>query len=234
MEQTRQPLRWPTVRLLLVVLILHFVFDEPTRPRVVRYVFAQLSYAFIPLSHLFDRPAHTPQQSRSAHRTPPRPVPDWRQNFIQNNSFESWAERPYLVLNDWKVLSTVSPWDAVKRETAVVRTGTASASFALPAREDMLSQRIDEVDGLRGHAVTFSAWALSKDPQKPCLEIDDGVSRSSSCVHSGNGTWEHLTLTHTVNAEATQVEFRIRQGHASNPIYIDDAMAIADPASSEQ
>lgn len=196
--------------LVLAIFVLHFVFDEPTRSAV--------------FLRLFRRPIRA-SLNATVVTVPMRILPN--QGFLSNGSFEKWQPTKYDMLEDWEVKTTLEPWGAVRKEAGIVKSGEVSACLLSPGREDALSQSLDRrLDELRGHAMTFSAWAHSLDREKPCLEIDDGVNRSVSCTHTGSGQWERLTLSHQVSPEAPQLEFRIRQGRASHPIYVDDAAAV--------
>ena len=156
--------------------------------------------------------------------------------FLYNGSFEEWLQpNPYNLLKGWQVNTTLDPWDAVGKESEIVKNGKTSACLMAPGREDALSQLLEgRPDDLKGRTITFSVWAHSLDRERPCLEINDGVNRSVSCTHTGSGQWEQLTLTHQISPQATQLEFRIRQGRALHPVYVDDAQAVDSTPSVSQ
>jgi hypothetical protein len=154
-------------------------------------------------------------------------------NLLRNSSFEAWESTPYPVLRDWTTVATVSAWDVVKQETGITKIGQTSAKLIHDGmgHHGNVNQQITDVEPLRGHPVTLSAWAHSRQPRQPCLEISDGITSSSACPHSGNGTWEYLTVTHQVRPDATQVTFSIQQTRegevpVQEPNYIDGAMAV--------
>ncbi len=152
-------------------------------------------------------------------------------NLLKDGSFESWGEGPYPILREWSTVSTVSPWDTIKRETGIVRIGQTAAKLIddSAGHYGNVHQMVDAAL-LRGHAVTFSVWARSTVPKRPCLDIGDGIGGTSSCTHSGSGAWEYLSVTRMIDPQATQVVFSINgAGDVQNPTYLDGAMAVAGP-----
>jgi len=160
-------------------------------------------------------------------------------NLFKDGSFESWNLHPYPTLRDWRVSSTVSAWDVVKRETSVVRFGQASAKLVYDGwgHYGNVNQELTDWAHLRGQPVTLAVWASAMQPRQVYLEIGDGVTTSEARAHSGNGTWEYLTLTHVLSPQATHVTVAIAEVSIAQlggvdpypPVYIDGASLVAGP-----
>src|SRR3990167_872157 len=104
---------------LLLVSVLHYVLDKPTRPPLIDAGSAWLIRA------LFERPTPLPPSSRPSDDLPvyhPRPVGvlDYHR-LLGDPSFELWNTKSYPTLQSWFSSLTVSAWDVVKRETGIVR-----------------------------------------------------------------------------------------------------------------
>jgi len=76
-------------------------------------------------------------------------------------------------------------------------------------------------DGFKGAGVTFTCWVYSATASCSRITIDDGVGVTSSSFHAGNSQWALLSVTRTLDANATQIKlFCSNSGGAG---WFDDA-----------
>ncbi len=99
---------------LLLIVVLHYILDEPTRSTLSRMAFGQ--------RHL-TLPAPLQHNPPSYHPSP---------GLVGDPSFEQWERQQYPLLHAWSSSLTVSAWDVVKKETEIVRSGD-SPPGSLPA-----------------------------------------------------------------------------------------------------
>lgn len=85
----------------------------------------------------------------------------------------------------------------------------------------------------QGKKITFGAWVWCDTPNTACLNLYDiGVAGYQSAFHSGNSTWEFLTVTMTATAGMTQMNVRCRIATLSaTPNCYFDGMMLAYHAS---
>lgn len=213
---------------LLLVSVLHYVLDKPTRPPLVRSAFTQLHR--IPL--LFKKPK---QKTES-----PVPQPVWTppvvvlnyQQLLGDPSFELWEVQPYPMFNTWFSSVTISASEVVKKETEIVQHGLSAVRLEHDGvghcgnvRQELPPEAIP---WLRGRRLKFSAWALSTIPGAPCVHIDDGVGRSSVCLQNPSLAWEPVTVERMISPEATRVLLiidisREATGETAASVFVDNA-----------
>lgn len=75
---------------------------------------------------------------------------------------------------------------------------------------------------IRTKTVTFSVYVKSSVASAVRLQIDDGIGVTSGSYHTGGGTYERLTVTRTIDTNATTCEFAI-SFEATGTHYCDNA-----------
>ena len=113
----------------------------------------------------------------------------------------------------------------VRHGLAAVQINNAASTAASIVQEYVVSAT--ENTYLRGRTISYSCKVKCSTASRAQLRVDDGVDVTSSSNHSGGGSFETLTITHAVNASATQmkVECRISSGTAISAIF-DGAMLV--------
>jgi len=78
---------------------------------------------------------------------------------------------------------------------------------------------------LQGKAITFKCWGYTANTAtNPCkIGLNDGVTTTWSSVVSASSTWEQLTVTKTLAANATRLRLVLFAGVDTNAVYYDDA-----------
>lgn len=212
---------------LLLVSVLHYALDEPTRSVLIRAVIRQ--------------------RTLTRHNPPDHSLPPTVQQLLHDASFELWDMQSYPTLQRWFTSLTVSAWDAVKKETEIVQHGLSAVRLVCDGfnhcgnvRQELPSEVIP---WLRGRWLTFSVWTLSTTPQVPCLYIHekerpyykDGEegTYSKTCLQNPSGTWQLITVERLISPEATRVVLMIETPELSvmEPVYVDNASLEAIPPS---
>ena len=215
---------------LLLVLALHYVLDEPTRSALIRTVSRQWN----PPSH---KPSHTLPRHTADRYPPAVPYIDW--GLLRDASFERWDMQSYPTLRSWFTVASIETWNLVKKETAIVQHGRSAVRLEDDGvghcgniRQELPG---DIIPSLRGHRLKFSVWAFSTTPGVPCIHLDDGMDRSSTCLQNPRGTWERVSVERTLSLEATRVLLIIdrTRDKSTVPVYVDDASLTESPPFSE-
>lgn len=130
---------------------------------------------------------------------------------FQNPDFESWMFGPNAAPDSWTLVQsgTVSQVSAaVSTSTQLTNVENGSYSAKLQGANPILYQRMDQAFGAtywQTRTVTFSAWARCSTTNTACASIYDGVGTTQSSFHTGDGTWQLLSVTRTINGGATLV-----------------------------
>ena len=201
---------------LLLVAVLHYALDEPTR--LIRFFFRR------PTRSLLLLPDPQPD-----YRPGPDGVIDY-QRLLVDPSFERWDVHPEPIPQTWFSSVTIGPSEVVKKDTGTVQNGWAAARLFCDGGGHCGNVRQalpqEAIPWLRNRRLKFSVWTLSLKPGAPCVYIDDGVDRSSACFQNPTGTWEPLTVEHTISQDATRVLLIVeipRAAETTESIYVDNA-----------
>ena len=144
-------------------------------------------------------------------------------NLLSNWSLEDWSSGTSSAPDEW----VNSGLAAIARDTKH-KYGSYSAKLTPNATTDYLYHSLDDPTSYRNKTISFGCWCWSDTATQMRLFIEDGVSISQSAYHSGNSTWELLTVTRTIDAAATLVYCMVYPS-ATNGFtvgYIDGAVII--------
>ncbi len=130
---------------------------------------------------------------------------------FQNPNMDTFSFGPnfspdYWTLSQSGTVSQVSA--AVSTSTNVTNVENGSSSTFLTGTNPILYQRMDQAYGYtywQSRTVTFSVFVKCSTANCAYASIYDGVNTYQSTAHTGDGTWQLLTVTVTINAAATVV-----------------------------
>jgi hypothetical protein len=79
----------------------------------------------------------------------------------------------------------------------------------------------------RGKSITFSCQIKTSSASKAKLRITDSSGSTDSSFHSGGGSFENLTVTHSVGASATSLQVAVFVDTTSVvAVYVDEALLV--------
>jgi len=147
-------------------------------------------------------------------------------NNLLNADFERWSAGDALAPDNWTLYGVGA---SVAKEDALEKIGDYSAKLtsAVGASASLI-QEIHEVRSIgywSGRSVTFGAWVYATVANKVRLYIGDNVGDSFSSYHTGDSSWQWLSVTRDIDESATAVKAYLYV--AANSVgYIDGAMLI--------
>jgi len=149
-------------------------------------------------------------------------------NLLSNGDFESWSAGTSAAPDGWTVSGTVA------REATTIKQGTYSAKLTTAGGGGgsayIYNGTIHTEKGIaywKSRTITFSVWVNASDANFVRIQGSDGVTNTFSSYHTGGGAYELLTLTKTIAATATYIEFYVISGSAvSKSFYVDGAMLV--------
>jgi hypothetical protein len=68
------------------------------------------------------------------------------------------------------------------------------------------SSEMSRADFLEGTVIGAGCWVLCSTPNAARVAVSDGATTTYSDYHTGGGTWEWLSVEHTVSGSATHIE----------------------------
>jgi len=149
-------------------------------------------------------------------------------NFLANGSFESWSGGTSVVPDGWTLTGVGS---LIAKETTTVRHSSASAKpNTNGTNEAVLDQSLYDVY-FQGRQMTLLVWANASAATRVRVALydTDGVNeeRTYSDYHSGTPGWEKLTVSKTIQADATDIkaELRVETGVALS-VFFDGVVAM--------
>ncbi len=134
-------------------------------------------------------------------------------NLLKNGSFESWGSGESAAPEAWS-LSGIGA--TVTKNSSEVRMGKAALDLMnLPTNAASISQTVLTISATkntqyRGKIVTASVWAKTDMPETVSMEINDGRGVSTSDFHPGDGTWQLLSVTHTLDETSYQLAVTLK------------------------
>jgi hypothetical protein len=126
-------------------------------------------------------------------------------NLLANGDFEAWSAGTSAAPDGW-----ANADGTIAREATTIKLGTYSAKGTTTASAFALVQEVSTSKGIaywKGRTVTFGCWVYATVASRARLRLytkADSISYSS--YHTGNSTWQFLTVTATVSATATNVQ----------------------------
>jgi hypothetical protein len=164
-----------------------------------------------------------------------------RASLLTNGSFDVWSRGtgPFstngtYAADRWSLnLAGAGDTMSISRDTANVDVASqycAAVSFVRSTGGSYLAQSYsgatDIVQSLRGKTITFSVRVKTSTANAVRLRFGDAVNAvQNSAYHSGSGTYETLSITYAVAANALGANSGI-QFDASCTAYLDNAMLV--------
>jgi hypothetical protein len=128
---------------------------------------------------------------------------------LVNGNFETWSLGGALAPDSW----TLAPsYGSVAQESTIVKSGTYSMrlyndSGWFGGYIAQYNQNVGVTLGMPywiGKSVTFGCWVYCTTANVAYLQLDDGIGTVST-YHTGDGTWQWLSVTKTIRATAPRL-----------------------------
>ena len=147
------------------------------------------------------------------------------ENLLKNGDFEDWGNGTSSPPNGW----TNSGLASITRDTKH-KSGLYSAKLAPNSITDFLYYNLENPTSYRDETVSFGCWGWSDTSSQLRFFMQDDGGISQSSYHSGNNTWEWLTVTRTIDAAATHAEIIVYPSATNGfiPGYIDGGILLKE------
>ena len=149
------------------------------------------------------------------------------ENLLSNGDFENWSAGTSVAPDGWLIYGASS---TVAREASTIKLGTYSAKLTRVGNDCVLYQiNIHVPKGItywKDRKITYACWVYATVASRARLLLYDGVQSVYSSYHTGDSTWQWLTVTITVNASATEITPQNQVDTGNTSAYFDGAMCV--------
>ena len=154
------------------------------------------------------------------------PVISRNRYFEKQNAYNSSG----VLTPDFWAISGASA--TMARSTTQNRRGQYSLAITRAGTDCLVSQSVTYLangvsgEDLRGQTVTAVLVCLSAVASQIRVQINDGITTTSSSYHTGGSVWEELTVSAAIAAAATNVTIRVSVETSNTVCYADEAYAL--------
>lgn len=145
-------------------------------------------------------------------------------NLLSNWSFEN-GDPP----NDWNIAGAGATRG---QSTTQTKIGTYSANLTRNGADCLLEQQPLSPTTFQSQTLTMGCWVYASVPNSVRLRLsDDAVGATYSNYHTGDSTWQWITVSHSVGATATAIKVRLNVENTNTTAYFDGAVLIVGSSS---
>jgi len=146
-------------------------------------------------------------------------------NLLSNGDFENWSAGTSVAPDGW----TQGAMNTIAQEATIIKLGTYSTKITKTVADAYIYQNIHTTRGIaywQGRTITLGCWVYATVANRAVLILSDGIVDTYSSYHTGNSTWQLLTVTKTVSVNATSVQVYLYVGTGATSAYFDGAMVV--------
>lgn len=150
-------------------------------------------------------------------------------NYTFNGDMEIWGAGTTAAPTGWALSGAGA---TIAKDTTTFRFSAAAAAITRAGTDCFLFLNVagildfGPVTRWQNRKVTLGCWVFGTVGNSAFVEINDGVGTSTGVAHTGNSTWQFLTVTRQIDAAATKVELRLSVKNANNVVQFDGAMMV--------
>lgn len=142
---------------------------------------------------------------------------------LVNVSFENWTGGAGIPPDSWSLYGAGA---TTTEEATIVKVGTYSAKLTRAVADTSLGQDFSVAKGItfwRGKEITFGCWVYATVADRARLQIADGIGSTESSFHTGDSTWQYLTVSRKIALSATVVIAYCQVATGNTSVYFDGA-----------
>jgi hypothetical protein len=152
-------------------------------------------------------------------------------NLLINGDFELWSNGASAAPDGWTLSGSGA---SVAREASIIKLGTYSVKLTRGGTDcQVYNSNYSTIPILgkgiaywQGRTITYNCWVYATVATTTRLHISDGIGNSYSSYHTGNSTWQLLTVTRTIDAGATGILVNLVVRTTDTSSYFDGAMLV--------
>lgn len=144
-------------------------------------------------------------------------------NLLEWSNMEDWVSGTSAAPTE-HTLSGASA--TVAQEATIVKRGTYSAKVTRVGADAMLYYDLPSYASYQGRQMTFGCWVYATVASRVRLGLGDGVGTTNSSYHTGDSTWQFLTVTRNIDISATRLRFGMEVNTGNTSGYFDGGIGI--------
>jgi len=147
-------------------------------------------------------------------------------NLLSNGDFENWSAGTTVAPDGWTKTGVGS---SIAREGTIIKLGTYSAKLTRVTNDTTIYQSVHSTRGIeywKGRKITFGCWVYATVASRALVNISDNIGDSASSYHTGNSTWQWLSVTRTIDASANTIDLYCKITSDDTAAYFDGAMCV--------
>lgn len=143
-------------------------------------------------------------------------------NLLYNGGMEAWNAGVSVAPDGWSITGAGA---TIERSNTQVKQGVWSAKITRAGADVAVTQQefVNEfgMSYLKGKQVIFGAWVWASTANTTRLTVNAITAAANSQYHTGNSTWQYLSVTLTVPDTATNVAPFILVENTNTSSYVD-------------
>lgn len=144
-------------------------------------------------------------------------------NLLSFSGMEDWVSGVSSAPTDY-TLSGASA--AVAQEGTIIKRGLYSAKVTRAGADAMLYTDFSDYASYLGRQMTYGAWVYATVASRARISIGDGVGTTNSSYHTGDSTWQFLTVTRNIDAAATRIRCGNEVNTGNTDAYFDGSILV--------
>jgi len=148
------------------------------------------------------------------------------ENLLENGDFAYWPNGDSSAPYGWLLAGAGA---TIAKESTIVKIGNYSTKLTRSGTDCVIYTNAHLKKGatyFRGRNITFGCWVYATVASRAYIYIGDNGGTTVSSPHTGDSTWQWLTVTRTVNAGATLIQPALYVANGNTSAYFDGAICI--------
>jgi hypothetical protein len=152
-------------------------------------------------------------------------------NHVQNGTMEAWTAGDSSAPDNWEYYESGATGSIAKESvkihdnlySAKLTSGTTAGNY------NQIHQHLYSplgIDYWKGRTVIAGCWVWCASASSAYITIGDNVTSTDSSYHTGNSTWQYLTVSKTLSGAATDFYILLTCGDDNTIAYFDQAVLV--------
>lgn len=146
-------------------------------------------------------------------------------SLIDNGSLEYWTDGTTSAPDDWTLAGAAA---TIARDSTNKVGFDYGAAITRAGTNCYLKQSISNYEDYQSETVYAGCWIKATVADRARITVDDGVGNTSSSYHTGGGDWEYISISHSVDASASELTLKLEINTGDTVCYFDEPTIIKD------
>lgn len=144
-------------------------------------------------------------------------------NLLEWSTMEDWVSGTTSAPTEHTLSGTGA---TIARESTIVKRGTYSAGVTRVGNDATLYHDLTSYASYLGRKMTFGCWVYATVASRARISINDGSTTTNSSYHTGDSTWQFLTVTADMSTTATRIRCGMEVNTGNTTAYFDGGILV--------